>query len=174
VSVPSLVDFVGGIIPASTVNQWITAIRYCLRPPAAQVVSTVAQSIANNTGTALVWNTETFDSKFMVDLAGNPTRITFSDTGLYVVGASFGFAINATNQRQGFLRINGDTNLRVATSTIDAAANSIQTDFSLAGSWLAAPGDYVECMAFQNSGGALSTLALPQQPRMVAVRVSGL
>lgn len=120
---------------------------------AARVRNTAAQSIPNNTYTALTFDTEITDASGMHD-GVNPDRLTAITAGVYLAGATVQYASNATGLRQTILRANG--------SDYFAAQDEVpNTSFghtvSVVGLVVLAAGGYVQALAYQNSGGALNT-----------------
>jgi hypothetical protein len=111
------------------------------------------QSIANNSNVAVEWTAENYDTDFLHSLVTNPTRITATVKGCYEFDVSGQFDANATGSRYLLLRVNGIT---------DYALNWVLANSS-GDTWVHASdqlylnkGDYVEVLAFQNSGGALN------------------
>lgn len=112
-----------------------------------------ALSIPNNTETAVDLTSESFDYYGMHDTVTNPSRITVGRAGVYDLVAGLRYASNSTGMRQLIIKkngidiilnlgvpgINGDVTRIGGTTQIDLVAN-----------------DYVELIAFQSSGGALS------------------
>jgi hypothetical protein len=127
--------------------------------PHARVHHGANQSVANNTQTALAFNSERQDTAALHDTATNNSRLTAPAAGTYLVTASILFDVNATGARQIGFRVNGTTFYAVqAVQAITVAA----TGTPVAGSTVLtlAAGDYVEACALQTSGGALNVLAV--------------
>lgn len=86
--------------------------------------------------------------------SGAPTRITAPADGWYFFEGGVEFAANATGSRTLSLRVNGSTIFKAQRSNSNSASAS--TLLSISALYRLAAGDYVELVAFQNSGGALN------------------
>ncbi|MFG2054763.1 hypothetical protein ACGFI9_12100 [Micromonospora sp. NPDC048930] len=138
---------------------------FLMNRPAARLVQTVAQSIpSGGTFTAVTFTTEVEDTD--PDGIGghstvtNTSRYTCRYPGLYLLGGGVGFSQNVTNARGCAWLLNGavvdGSDVMLMAVTVGATATRVP-----ARPWLMrlAEGDYVELGAFQNSGGALATVA---------------
>ena len=114
-------------------------------------------SINNATTTAITLNSERWDTDTMHSTSSNTSRLTATTAGLYVITASVDFAANATGVRSAQLQVNGAT--VIALSTIASAGAGNDTVISLATTYYLNATDYVEMLAFQNSGGALNVVS---------------
>lgn len=114
------------------------------------------QSLTSATPTALNFNSEDFDVGTMHDLVTNNTRVTIptSNAGVYLVIGGTTFQANATGYRQLFLQKNGTTALQDA--VIPVNSGSQVTAFQVLTVVSLAAADYIELIATQNSGGALT------------------
>src|SRR5512139_267514 len=74
-----------------------------------RVYNNAAINIANDTVTALTFNSERFDTNGIHSTALNTGRLTCQTAGTYVITAHAAFAANATNRRQITIRLNGAT-----------------------------------------------------------------
>jgi hypothetical protein len=112
-----------------------------------------AQTINNSTLTAVSWESEYFDTSTFHDNSTNNTRITIPTGlgGLYQVNATVTYSAAAVNERTIYIRVNGSTYYNV--SAVPANA-TIQITPQLGMVLQLAAGDYVEIIAFQNSGGS--------------------
>ena len=113
------------------------------------------QSIADNTNTALEFNSERSDTDTIHDNAVNNSRLTCKTAGAYLIGGNFAFAASATGMRQISILLNGTTTIAVQR----VPAISTDTMLSLSTVYGLAVNDYVQLFAYQNSGGALSVNA---------------
>src|SRR5688500_19387246 len=59
-----------------------------------RVSATANQAITQNTITFLTWATEEYDNAAMANLGVNNDRLTFTETGIYLVTAEVNFASN--------------------------------------------------------------------------------
>ena len=142
--------------------------------PHAIVTHNANQSVANATLTALAFNTEAADNNAIHDTATNNSRLTLNKVGLWLVHGSATFALNATGDRFLQIRVNGDANNRPGNNSRGGSATLSPGVEVTALVRASAVTDYVELMAYQNSGGALNveTSAAPTSPRFSAVWLS--
>lgn len=115
-------------------------------------------SIPTGVSTVLTFDTETYDSDAFHDPTTNPGRITVPAglAGRYQFGAQCQWQGNATGYRQLFIRLNGVTIVAAAQSTPSSTEAVYQNMTSPPISLAAA--DYLEILAVQNSGAALSVI----------------
>lgn len=123
-----------------------------------RVDTLTGQAIPNNTRTAVNFpDVATFDLDDMHDVAANNSRLTIQHAGRYLVGGTIWWEINGVGLRQLSIQKNGGGfDIDVDNSL---AAAGIGT-FNKCGATLHefVQGDYVELIAYQNSGGALNLL----------------
>lgn len=160
-AVPSSHTFVDGVLTSSEMNNYIRdPISFLYAPPIARLRQTSIQSIPTNTFTALLWDTEDVDT----DISGvgghstsvNTSRYTSLYASWYLAGGGAGYAANATARRACAWAKNG-TNISGSQIAVPAtAANDCEIGARLIFVYLNV-GDYLELMAFQESGGALNT-----------------
>jgi hypothetical protein len=119
----------------------------------AAVTRNTAQSILNNTASAVSWQVETWDTHGFVNIGASADRITIPTGrgGLYAVSWQTGWAINGTGSRYSWI---GKNAASFDHSDYRAAASAESASVGYAEMVLAA-GDYVQLWVFQNSGGAL-------------------
>lgn len=112
----------------------------------------------SGTAQALTFNSERYDVSSMHSTSSNTGRITIPTNwaGKYSVGASVGFASNATGYRQISIRLNGTTDIVFHNTN---AISGLVTRLSCSTIYEFAAGDYIEVFANQTSGGALDVLA---------------
>lgn len=115
------------------------------------------QSLTNNTETAVVFNTEDYDVGAMHDTGSNTSRFTVptGGDGLYLLTAAIHFSANATGRRYARWQKNG-SNAIGTWSLISANSVGGGTTCVLALIWPLVATEYVEVMAYQDSGGALN------------------
>lgn len=112
------------------------------------------QSINDSTLTALTFDSEDYDSNNNHSTSTNTSRLTANTAGKYVISGGVAWATNAIGVRFIALRINGSTYIAKQLglgTTLSNPTLSVSAVYSFAA------GDYVECVVFQTSGGALST-----------------
>ena len=133
-------------------SQYLNRSRHASDHAACQVTNSANDSIANNTFEVLTWDQEDFDDSGWHDTVTNNSRVTVDTDGKYEGYANIRFAADATGVRAIKLTVNG-TDVAFGRIDIDSAVNHVVTlkivlDLQA--------NDYIECWAFQNSGGALN------------------
>lgn len=128
-------------------------------PPAfagCRVKPTANQSIANSTNTAVVFDSEVYDTDAYHNNVTNNTRMTIpaGKAGYYQMNAMVQYDANATGIRDLMIHKNGSQ--LVYTSRSGQATNLLS--MSVSGIFYCAVADYFEVIVFQNSGGALNLL----------------
>lgn len=150
------------IQPYSVINQEVySTVLFLLRPPMCKVRQTTTQSIPNVTYTAINWQTEDTDP-YNWHSTTNPTRITPTFPGWYRGWHSVGFS----NSTAGTYRLS----YVLRTSAGGATAGRARRDQKVApgGYTIRTAGipffmpmngttDYLEVMAYQDTGAAMST-----------------
>lgn len=162
---PPWADGSGGGTPISaaklnTLEQGVTDAHL---KPAVSVYHNASQAITNNTETALLFNTEQYDtvggaSSTMHDTATNTSRLTCRHAGKYHVSAFLQFPANGTGHRQLFFRVNATAGQYLGFVRIVAnasVAGNLHSNVTID----LAVNDYVEAFVLQDSGGSLSVLA---------------
>jgi hypothetical protein len=138
--------------------------------PGAKAWNNVAQSIANNTETVASFNSEDFDTDTIHDAVTNNSRLTCKTAGKYLVVANIIFDVSSTGNRNIYIRQNGGTN-RYGEITQGAIAGE-WTFVNTATVLQLNVNDYVELVAKQTSGGALSLVSASQRgPYLSMVKV---
>jgi len=126
-------------------------------PQVVRAIRTSNQSVANATDTAIQLNAaDDFDTNSLHDISTNNTRLTASVAGYYHVIGEIKFATStAGTQRYAKIRYNGST---VKAQSVDAQAPATGVTPVIQVSTLVdlSASDYVELMAYQDSGGALN------------------
>lgn len=117
--------------------------------------NSVAQAVPNGVPTALTFDTNRYDPFSMHSV----TRITIPRSGNYVVGGCIEFAAAAGGYRRISVRANGVTEV-VAQSTLSLGAGA-DTVINTECIYQFTSGDYLELVAFQNSGGPINANAAP-------------
>ena len=117
--------------------------------------SPAGTNVPNNADTAITWTTIAFDTNAMWS-AVNPTRLTCVQDGFYYITANCFWNANAVGTRRIRVRLNGGATILVGDSRGTVPTAGLQTDQAAPKSaWEAAVGDFIELVAFQDSGGAL-------------------
>lgn len=118
----------------------------------------ISQSIPDSTFTPLSWFLVEYDTKNFYN-ALTPTRLTVP-LGVTKVRLSgnFNFIGNATGQRRGEIRINGNISKLPSVTKMAPGTEIANTNLST-GVFKVTAGDYFELVVWQNSGGALDVRA---------------
>ena len=114
--------------------------------------NTTAQSLTNNTGAPIQWDTLNADSD---QAYSNTTRFTCPVTGWYSIAGTAVFAANATGVRTAQIAVNGAL-VPFGLGQVPAASG-VRTAVSAEVIYHLSAGDYVELYATQSSGAALAT-----------------
>jgi hypothetical protein len=127
----------------------------------ARVSHTATQSLTNNAGTKITFNTasstptiDSYDPQGWFDNAND--RIVVGQDGFYNIIAGVGFASNATGRRFVQIHVNGSDR---ATMQVQALSGATTLLIASTNVYLFAT-DYVEAFALQQSGGALNTVSV--------------
>jgi hypothetical protein len=162
------------VATAAKANIWEDGIFNAHQQPAVRVFHNAAQSISNNTLTALAFNSERFDTaggtaSTQHDTATNNSRLTCLYAGKYQITGNFEWS-TLPGGAEIRIRLNGTTTIAYGTmagSTSDWRRPSITTLYDLA------VNDYVELMVLQTSGGAINVnSAANYSPEFMMVRVA--
>lgn len=122
----------------------------------ARVQRAAAQSIANNTFTAVTFATEEYDSGSYHDTSTNTSRLTVPVAGKYLITGSIEYAANATGVRAAGIRMDGTTYIASQSTASLGAVLATTVNVSVVRDLAASA--YVELMAYQTSGGNLNAL----------------
>lgn len=159
-SVPVAPTISPAVSSTTQLNTMRDAINYLNLPPLAELRQSGAQSVPNNTWTAITFDVEDWDSD--VDGTGghstssNTSRYTARYPGWYFVSGGVGFAVNTTGQRGCRWSVNGVT--QTAGASLWTASSAFESCIPARGKYLyLAISDYVELYGYQSSGGALNT-----------------
>jgi hypothetical protein len=161
----------GTPVTAARLNNMEAGITAAIAPPCAHVYHNTTQSIPNSTFTTVTFNSELFDTDGVHSTTVNTSRLTCVTTGKYLVTANIAFAANATGYRRILLRANAATDL--AEDIRSNVGGSLHTICSLQSQIGLTAGDYIEILAWQDSGGALNvTPHTAYTPEFSLVRVA--
>lgn len=137
--------------------------------PSARVYHSVSQSIANSSYVALAFNSETFDTDTIHDTVTNNSRLTAKTPGKYFICGNIRFAGNSVGFRGVTIKLNGVdiiADIESPNNGVDFLSLIISSVYNLS------VNDYVELLAYQNSGGALNVEAFGKySPHFMMVRV---
>lgn len=115
-----------------------------------------AQSLTTATSTALTFDGELFDTAAMHSGGGTSSQFLAPATGVYMLTCTAQFAANATGQRSLKARTNGTTDLIGGAVVVGNAGGAIATTVTCLYIQALTAADYIEFMAFQDSGGNLN------------------
>jgi hypothetical protein len=118
--------------------------------PAARVTRTTSQSIPNNAGTTLAFDSERYDTAGMHDNSTNNSRLTAPVTGIYNVTLEVAWIFNASGIRFVDLAKNGTIEIAEDQELPQEGGYQIVTT-----QVRLEAGDFVVAQVQQNSGGAL-------------------
>jgi hypothetical protein len=117
------------------------------------VTKAAVQNIASGAGgTALIFDTQLWDTNALHDNVTNNTRLTAKVAGIYQITGQLVWAASAVGLRALAILLNATYTLAIQT---DAAAN--QTQYTVTTIFPLSANDYVELIAVQTSGGGLNT-----------------
>lgn len=115
------------------------------------------QTITNNVGAPISFDTVRWDSFSMTNLGVNPTRITIKQAGVYSIGGCvFWDTAASSTYRTLVMVVNGDpVNNEYGESLIaSSAGNSAAQNVCMV--WKFALNDFIELYVYQGSGGNLA------------------
>ncbi len=145
------------------------AVRPITTGQAARVYHNANIAIPNNSATALTFNSERYDNDSIHDTSVNPGRLTCSTPGIYVITGCVRFSSNATGQRWLYIRHNASST--IGSVRVSAAASG-ETDLFVASIWSLNANDYLELVAWQNSGTTLNIVyAGGLSPEFAMIRI---
>lgn len=123
----------------------------------ARAYAASTQSIPNTTWTSLLFDTEEYDSDGFHSTSSNTSRFTVPAGfgGKYFFTATTAWAANSTGSRYVAWAKNGTRNLHLQ----QIAQNVTGFDRAVNDTMLLIPGDYIEVMVYQDSGGAINQVA---------------
>lgn len=130
------------------------------------------QNVANVTHTPVSFETVEFDSGGYFDVA-QPTRLTFPETGVYLITGTLGWDSNNTQARIANLFVDGAVS--PATNRASSIENTSPADYTttLCGIGEFTVGQYVQLVAWQNSGATRQlVVASWVKPRLAVHRLS--
>lgn len=116
-------------------------------------------SVPNAAFTALTFDTERYDTNGLHSTASNTSRLTAARTGVYLITGNIFWAGNAAGAlREVGISVNGSTTVFIARALQAPTANAI--GLTVATLWTLSATNYVELLAYQDTGGNLNVTAL--------------
>jgi hypothetical protein len=148
----------GQTLTAASMNALSGNDGFLYTPPMVRLTRTGTGNANNATWTSVTYDGgASFDTDSMYS-SGAQTRITINTAGIYLVIGGIGFASNATGFRGARLIVSGATVIAIDSRP---PVNGDTTIITLSTLYEFTAGQYVECQAFQSSGGVLSVGASP-------------
>ena len=166
----------GEMMVAATLNQYLRDNLAYLWTQEVAIVRRdgAAASHASGSEVTIIFDTEEVDTAGMVNIGTQPTRITFTSKGKYMVGGCMAWQANANGVRnmrihQVQVTANLDSTVVRAVDEGFAAALSIVSDEAAI---TADVGDYIYLSGSHNAGVALNNAVLtPEYPLLWAARM---
>ncbi len=118
-----------------------------------RVTSSGNVALANNTLTAVAFDTEVYDNGGCHSTVTNNTRLTAPTSGLYLIVSSAEFAAAVTGARHIYIKVNNTIYVDQAGQNTNSA--SFTSILGTTGFYYLTATDYVELFALQDSGGSL-------------------
>lgn len=145
----------GDDIPAAWGDQVNTNQQAMANKATACAYPSAAQSLTTSVEAAIALNSERWDNAAIHDTVTNNSRMTVPTgwAGVWTIEAWGEWAANVTGRRYLRLKVNGTTTVAIQQVNVTSAGFA---DITISKSWKLAVGDYVEVLAFQDSGGALN------------------
>lgn len=126
--------------------------------PRARAYATGTQSIPNAAYTSLLFDAEQYDTDTIHSTASNTDRMTCTTAGIYHITANVHFDANATGSRIAAIVHNGST--FVQRQVLPPATTALfGSQFVVSADYQCAAGEYFQLQVYQNTGGALNSLA---------------
>lgn len=143
----------GDVLTATNFNNVLTNVGNYRVPPACAAYHNVAQSIPNATATAVLLNSEYYDTDDMHSTSTATSRITIATAGIYQLTANILFSNAGTGMRDLVFWKNGATTYR-GSSTLNITA-SFFTSLNATTTMSLAASDYIEAYVYHTQGTAL-------------------
>lgn len=150
---------IGAFLPDSITN-----------PPACKVYKTTSTTIPNNTATFLSFDAIYYDTDTMHS-GVNPTRITFTTAGTYVVNFNCAWNKSSDPFREAFIRVNGNNSITIGADEKNAGDADLFVGHSITVMETFNAGDYIEAAVQQATGGNLVLVAESYSPTFAAAKL---
>jgi hypothetical protein len=122
----------------------------------ARVYGSANIAVGNNSFDELPFNSERYDTDSYHSTTLNTSRLTIPAAGKYRITGHVAFASNTTGVRGLQIQLNGTT---VIASNFVNPVTGASTDIGVTTEYQLALNDYVELVAYQDTGGALNVVA---------------
>lgn len=143
----------GDVLTAAAMQQVRANEEFFVDPPACSIFNSAAQSVANNTLTAMTADSELFDNDSMHSTSVNTSRQAIQTAGRYLLVATLSFAGDIDGPRYGSFRVNGTTSYD-GLGIPSGVTNTLVVTSTRA--IVLAAGDWVEAMCLHVAGAALN------------------
>lgn len=142
-------------------------------PPRGAARKATTTSIASGVETVITFTAEIYDSASMVDIAGNPARVSITEDGLYICQAVVVWEepVAAAFASCSIYSMPSDTNVATDARYITSAPGTPAPRLSITGEEELDDGTYIELRVFQNTGSALNLTGATLSARRVAPQV---
>lgn len=138
----------------------------------ARVTKAALQTITSGSSTAVIFDTERYDTDTIHDNSTNNTRLTATTAGKYVITGHVRWeAVNTTGHRQLVIRVNGTT--AIACVRDISPDGTLNTHQSITTIWDLAATDYVELMALHTATVDVDVTKLGDQSPEFAMQKIG-
>lgn len=136
--------------------------------PACRAYKSALQTLTTATATAINFDSTRFDNDGIHDNVTNNTRLTCKTSGIYLIVGNISYAPNGTGLRQTTIQLNGGTPIGVQMDNLGTAFGA--TQMCVTAIYRLFTTDYVELIAYQESGGNLDVQAsAPRSPELSMV-----
>lgn len=140
--------------------------------PSAKLFRSTNYTAIFETDSAMVFDTEVFDTDNMVDLtSGTTTRFTINTPGIYNIGGGIDWPANNAGWRIIYIKVNG---VSVCSFHNDANVSAYTTGLCINTIYELAVDDYVELWQYQDGGNPSLTIASasPYNPIFYIIKVA--
>jgi hypothetical protein len=142
------------VVTAANANtHWRDNLSFLGSPPSCAVSHSTSPLVSDSTFTVMSADTELFDTDTMHSTVSNTSRITATTAGRYELKVTMRFGINGAGSRIIAYRINGGSNIQIASYPNAGAQETVISGWDTV---VLAATDYVEALAWQNVGGNLN------------------
>lgn len=107
--------------------------------------------VADNTWTAINWDTEDFDHDGMFSTASNSSRLTVTRDGVYLIGACIQWSVSTAGMRQIRVRRNDTSIITLVRASAAVGGNQCQHLTSI---WNLTANDYLTIEVWHNIGSS--------------------
>lgn len=132
------------------------AINFMVAPPMCVLRTNVTQSLANNAWTPVNWQVEDLDTDGGHSTVSNTSRYTSQTAGWYLLVASILFVATNNAWREARFRKNSDNTQCFGWNSVQPFTAGHAVNVLITTHMFLAVGDFVEAMAFQDTGVSLN------------------